>query len=154
MVKHEDIPVWCEFGRIQISPRDLYFKNRLVVADKRGKGMGGFIRRDLSPHMVEIFNSLLKEENPKDLHKMTPDEVMFYNVYLRKANLHKKFPMHPDVPQDLKRRMTVLEGMIDAGNDNPKLKEELCRIAVYLQVYNVIPIKDLRAYLKSVKTNL
>ena len=68
MVLHEDIPKWEAFGRLMISPKELYFRNKLVIADKKGKGIGGFITRKLSPHMVSIFTSILKDEDPKDLH--------------------------------------------------------------------------------------
>ena len=151
MVLFEDIPRWESFGRIMISPRDLYFKNKLVVRDKKGKGIGGFINRDLSPHMVQIITSILKDEQPKEIHKMTPDEIIWYNAYLRKALLHKKFPTHDKIPDELKRRMTVLEGQIDAGNDNKKIKDELCQIATYLQAYQYISKKDLNEYIKDLR---
>jgi hypothetical protein len=134
-----------------ISPKELYFRNKLVIADKKGKGIGGFITRKLSPHMVSIFTSILKDEEPKDLHKMTPDEIMFYNAYLRKALLHKKFPTHDNQIADLKRRLNVLEGQISAGNDNKKIKDELCQIATYLQAYNAISKADLNEYIRDLR---
>ena len=153
MVLHEDIPKWEPFGRLMISPKELYFRNKLVVADKKGKGIGGFITRKLSPHMASIFTSILKDEEPKDLHKMTPDEIMFYNAYLRKALLHKKFPTHDNQIADLKRRLTVLEGQISAGNDNKKVRDELCQIATYLQAYNAISKADLNEYIRDLKAS-
>jgi hypothetical protein len=47
--------------------------------------------------------------------------------------------------------MTVLEGQIDAGNDNKKVRDELCQIATYLQAYNAISKADLNEYIKSLK---
>lgn len=154
MVLYEDIPQWEQFGRLMISPRHLYFKNKLVVADKKGKGIGGFITRQLSPHMANIITSILKDEQPKEIHKMTPDEIVWYNAYLRKALLHKKFPTHDNIPDELKRRMTVLEGQIDAGNDNKKIKDELCQIATYLQAYQYISKRDLNEYIKDLRSGV
>jgi hypothetical protein len=134
-----------------ISPKELYFRNKLVIADKKGKGIGGFITRKLSPHMVSIFSSILKDEQPTELLKMSPDEIVFYNAYLRKALLHKKFPTHDNQIPELKRRMTILEAQIDAGNDNKKVVDELCQIATYLQAYNAISKADLNEYIKSLK---
>jgi hypothetical protein len=84
MVSYEDIPKFIEFGRVMISPRELYFKNKLVIADKKLHKMGGFITRNLSPHMAQAFSQMIKNEQP-DLTKMTPEEAIFYNAYLRKA---------------------------------------------------------------------
>ena len=84
---------------------------------------------------------------------MSPDEIMFYNAYLRKALLHKKFPTHDNQIADLKRRLNVLEGQISAGNDNKKVKDELCQIATYLQAYNAISKADLNEYIRDLRNN-
>lgn len=147
-IEMEDYPKWVKFGKIQISPYALYFKHKLAVTDHQGRRMGGFISRNLSPHMVDIFCTILKNEKP-DLTKMTPDEAIYYNSYLRKANLHRKFPTHDHIPDELKRRITILEGSIDAGNDNVKLKQELRQIAHYLNAYGCITHKECAEYIKN-----
>ena len=47
--------------------------------------------------------------------------------------------------------MTVLEGQITAGNDNKKVKDELCQIATYLQAYNAISKRDLDEYIRDLR---
>jgi len=150
MVKKEDLPDWEEFGDIYISPRDLYFKDKLVLATKNKKRIVGFTVKRLSQHMVKIFNQILKDQQPTDIHLMTPDEVLIYNTTLRRAGLHKKFPTH-EVIGDMKRRITILEGEIAAGNDNKLLKRELRHLVVYLYTYGCITKQNMDEYLKSLK---
>jgi hypothetical protein len=150
MVKKEDLPQWEEFGDILISPGDLYFKDKLVLATNKKKRITGFTVKRLSPHMVKIFNQILKDQQPADIHLMTPDEVLIYNTTLRRANLHKKFPVH-EVVNDIKRRVTILEGEIAAGNDNKLLKRELRHLVVYLYTFGCITKGNMDEYLKSLK---
>jgi len=150
MVKKEDLPQWEDFGDILISPGDLYFKDKLVIATKNKKRITGFTVKRLSPHMVKTFNQILKDQSPTDIHLMTPDEVLIYNTTLRRANLHKKFPTH-DVINDIKRRITVLEGEIAAGNDNKLLKRELHHLIVYLHTYGCITKANMDDYLRAMK---
>jgi len=146
MVKYEDLPEWEEFGKILINPRELYFNNKLVVAHKK-KRITGFKMKRLSPVLATIFSQILKEEQPTDLELLSPEETLIYNVYLRKANLHKKFPTK-NVLDDMKRRVTILEGELGAGNDNKAVKTELKQLIHYLEAYKAISHKDVIDYIK------
>jgi hypothetical protein len=145
MVKFEDLPQWEEFGKISISPRELYFNNKLVVAHKN-KRITGFTMKRLSPELAKIFSQILKDEQPTDI-QLSPEETLTYNVYLRKANLHKKFPTQ-NVVDDMKRRVTILEGELGAGNDNKAVKKELKKLIYYLEAYKAISVKDMTDYIK------
>jgi len=145
MVKYEDLPQWEEFGKISISPRELYFNNKLVVAHKN-KRITGFTMKRLSPELAKIFSQILKDEQPTDI-QLSPEETLIYNVYLRKANLHKKFPTQ-NVVDDMKRRVTILEGELGAGNDNKAVKKELKKLIYYLEAYKAISVKDMTDYIK------
>jgi hypothetical protein len=145
MVKYEDLPQWEEFGKILINPRELYFNNKLVVSQKK-KRITGFTMKRLSPELAKIFSQILKDEQPEDI-QLSPEETLIYNVYLRKANLHKKFPTK-NVLDDIKRRVTILEGELGAGNDNKAVKKELKQLIYYLEAYKAISIKDMTDYIK------
>jgi len=147
MVKFEDFPQWEEFGKISINPAELYFNNKLVVAHKK-KRITGFTMKRLSPVLAKIFSQILKDEQPTDLHLLNPEETLIYNVYLRKANLHKKFPTQ-NVVDDMKRRVTILEGELGAGNDNKAVKKELKHLIYYLEAFKTISQKDMTEYIKS-----
>jgi hypothetical protein len=150
MVKKEELPQWSEFGDLYISPGDLHFRDKLLLVTKNKKRINGFTTKRLSPHMAKIFLQVLKDEIPTELHMMSPDELLLYNSVLRKANLHKKFPTM-DVISDIKRRITILEGEIEAGNDNKLLKRELRHLVIYLYTFKVITQTNMEAYLRSLK---
>jgi hypothetical protein len=145
MVKFEDLPQWEEFGKISINPRELYFNNKLVVAHKK-KRITGFTMKRLSPELAKIFSQILKDEQPTII-QLSPEETIIYNAYLRKANLHKKFPTK-NIVDDMKRRVTILEGELNAGNDNKAVKKELKQLIYYLEAFKAISIKDMTDYIK------
>ena len=149
MVKKEQKPQWTEFGDIFISPSELHFNDKLVLM-YNNKRIVGFTSKRLSPHMVRIFKEILDEKQPTELHLMTPDEVLIYNTTLRRAGLHKQFPTH-EVIDGIKRRITVLEGEIAAGNDNKLLKRELRHLVIYLYTYKVITKNNMVDYIHAMK---
>jgi hypothetical protein len=100
----------------------------------------------LSPELAKIFSQILKDEQPTDI-ELSPEETIIYNAYLRKANLHKKFPTK-NIVDDMKRRVTILEGELNAGNDNRAVKKELKQLIYYLEAFKAISIKDMTDYIK------
>jgi hypothetical protein len=48
----------------------------------------------------------------------------------------------------MKRRVTILEGELNAGNDNKAVKKELKQLIYYLEAFKAISIKDMTDYIK------
>jgi hypothetical protein len=115
------------------------------VAHKK-KRITGFTMKRLSPELAKIFSQILKDEQPTII-QLSPEETIIYNAYLRKANLHKKFPTK-NIVDDMKRRVTILEGELNAGNDNKAVKKELKQLIYYLEAFKAISIKDMTDYIK------
>jgi hypothetical protein len=125
-VKNEDLPKYSVFGSVLISPTELYHNNKLVIRNKLKNNIIGLRDRKVSDEFRDNILSIIKNE--PILHSLNENEQVIYDTLITKANLHRKLPQTKNKTiEELKRRVVILEGAINAGNDNvnEELKETL-----------------------------
>ena len=126
----EKEPKYCHFGTFIIS------KNKLkdcVLQIKYQSGAYVFPQQKVSEALCEWLLSFLDEGKPsKSLYTAIPsDEKLFIERVLHKAGIWNKMtgmgwkPTKDVSADEDERRFEILKGIRGAGNDNPKLREEL-----------------------------
>ena len=87
-----------------------------------------------------------------DINLLPINEKQIYDRLIYLANLNKLLPHTKDKTiQELKHRMKLIEGELEAGNDNLSLFKELYKIAHALNQFKVITKKQLTMYLEHFK---
>ena len=87
-----------------------------------------------------------------DINLLPINEKEIYDRLIYLANLNKLLPHTKDKTiQELKHRMKLIEGELEAGNDNLSLFKELYKIAHTLNQFKVITKKQLTMYLDQFK---
>lgn len=126
----EKEPKYCHFGTFIIN------KNKLkdsVLQIKYQSGAYVFPQQKVSEALCEWLLSFLEEGKPsKSLYSAIPsDEKLFIERVLHKAGIWSKMtgmgwkPTKDSSSDEDERRFEILKGIRGAGNDNPKLREEL-----------------------------
>jgi len=114
-----DIPTIASFGEIMINPHALYYKNKVSLRNKLNANIYGLRDRVVSDELRD--NLLSVYNNKKPIHRLTDDDQIYYDAIISKANLERDAPSDKmNSIEKLKRRMSVLEGSLSAGNDNVK----------------------------------
>ena len=126
----EPEPKYSHFGTFIIN------KNKLkdsVLQIKYQSGAYVFPQQKVSEALCEWLLSFLEEGKPsKSLYSAIPsDEKLFIERVLHKAGIWSKMtgmgwkPTKDSSSDEDERRFEILKGIRGAGNDNPKLREEL-----------------------------
>lgn len=124
----EELPKFAPFGRIAINPRALYYDNNLIVLNHNKHHINGYNKVKVSDHFVNAIMKLLNHEIPKheDLKHFDLKEKELYDMVIHLAGLHKRVEHNLDrTKQSMKHRFELLDGEINAGNDNHSIKKEL-----------------------------
>ena len=143
------------FGAIQISPSQLQLYNVLRVREPSKHSIRGLPDTKVSKDMVFILTKVLNGQIPSqtELNSLTPNERSIYDAVIFKAQLHTKVPHNADASiDDLKRRLSLLEGEVSAGNSNKDIKKELNSVIRQLIELRAITTQHGRNYLKQFTT--
>jgi hypothetical protein len=88
-----------------------------------------------------------KNINKKDISILNQKELILYNVLISKAGLSKDFDVDiKKTIKTLKNRLQLIEGQIQAGNNNDDLKKELYDVVFKLSNLGAIAISSARKY--------
>ena len=146
-IPHEALPKSCKLGKIEIDLNKLFYKNVLSVKQK-GFKINGFKNAPVGDEFVKIVVDLCKGHYPtsKDLNKLTEREL--FDALLHLAGLHKKVEHTANKTiEDLKKRLTLIEGELSAGNTNKDLHNELKDIVYKLHYLGEITQNSAKDYL-------
>lgn len=115
----KDIPTIASFGEIMINPHALYYKNKVSLRNKLNANIYGLRDRVVSDELRDNLLSVYNNKQP--IHRLIDDDQIYYDAIISKANLERDAPSDKmNSIEKLKRRMSVLEGSLSAGNDNVK----------------------------------
>tara|TARA_R110000822_G_scaffold148471_3_gene287477 strand:- start:2834 stop:4504 length:1671 start_codon:yes stop_codon:yes gene_type:complete len=114
-----DIPTIASFGEIMINPYALFYKNKVSLRNKLNANIYGLRDKIVSDELRDNLLSIYNKKQP--IHRLTDEDQIYYDAIISKANLERETPSDKtNSIEKLKRRMTVLEGSLSAGNDNVK----------------------------------
>ena len=143
-------PKLVQFGNIMISLPNLKYKNILSVRTHLGKTMGGTPNVKISAKLSSIILNLLEHIQPThdEINRLSSYERQLYDRIVYLGRLHTKLPQTNDKSiNELKKRLKLLEGEINIGNNSPQIYSEIKHILNSLRDFNVITPKQLKDYL-------
>jgi len=153
-VHREKVPRHAPFGDYYVSPHNLHFKNVLSIRTRTKKPLNGFKDIRVSDTLAAIIMKILKGEtvNKHDLALLNDNERMIYDNLIYMAKLHKTQPNTVEsTVKKLKERLAVLEGELDAGNNNPTILKELHALVHKMAKHNIISHGSATAYWNDIK---
>jgi len=153
--KDEIIPKVCNFGKIQILLNKLYYKNVLSIQNNNGLKIPGLKNTPVSDGFVNIIMKLCKnkELTIQDMNQIKSNEKDLLNSLLKIAGLEKRNITGSGLNEtikNLKDRLNIIEGEIEAGNNNTLLKDELYNVLFKLVHFNVISEIQARKHFKNI----
>lgn len=150
-IQPEKIPLKAKLGKINILPQKLFYNNILILKDNKNNNIKEIPNIKVSDKFTKLIFRILKGENisEADVAHLTTSEQTLYNLIVRIAELHKTLPHTGDKTiQKLKHELTLIEGEIEAGNDNPQLIKDAKRIVEKLYRFDIISFSDAKNYNK------
>ena len=154
-IKLNQLDKKAEFGKLIINLHKLYYNNILSVKYKNGISVPAIKNTLISDNFVNLLFNLIQNNikpTKDDINNLKVNEHNLYNELIFLAQLNKDVVNnHTEAINNLKNRMAICEGEIEAGNDNQLLKKELYDICHALYYLKVINKKDLTSYIKQFK---
>jgi hypothetical protein len=123
-------PKIVPFGLVQISPHKLFYENILKIT-RNGKNLTGYPNLKVSDAFVTFLFKILNGQNPtlKEANTLSPNEKNVFDSLIFTAGLQKMVETTgTGLKQELKNRLALIEGEIEAGNTNTELIKEARKI--------------------------
>lgn len=117
-----------DFGDIKLDQKLLHGKNRLSVFTKNGSSMTGFPMTHVSDVFCDVIFKILEDKPVShiDLKQLNQKEKDLYNLLIDIAGFRRDILNDVDTTKEnMKKRLTLIEGEIEAGNNNPEIYKEL-----------------------------
>jgi hypothetical protein len=147
---HAKYPKIVPFGLIEISPHKLFYENILKIT-RKGKHLTGFPNVKVSNDFVSFMFKILDGDQPtmRDVNKLSVGEKQLFDSVVFTAGLQKKVESTGSgVKQDLKNRLALIEGSIEAGNTSDELIKEARKILQHLARMRIIGHRAAASHLK------
>ena len=146
-----------KFGDIVIMPNKLFYDNILSISRPDGVKINGFKNKRVSDDFVVCVVKMLQKRDDyhRELNKLSSVERVLLDNLLTLANLHKKVITGSgnDSINKLKNELQILEGQIQAGNNNESLKKKLHDILHKLAYFKVISLSQATKHYKDIIKN-
>ena len=156
-IAHRALPSSFVFGRIKIDLNKLFYRNILSITDRKGKKMNGIMNKTVSDNFVEIIFKILENKNitKTDL-KNIHSERMLYDNLIVQSGIHKSKQIPTtieDTAPEMKNRLGLITGEIEAGNSNVALLKELHELVFKMAQINLISRSAATNYYNNIKNN-
>jgi hypothetical protein len=128
-LKNQVLPQTVIFGKIALDLNKLYYQNVLSIKRHNGNKIIGHKNRRVSDNFVDIIFKMFNNKaiTQSDL-KNIKDELQIYDNLVVQSGLHKSNLIPTTIEQtseQMKKRLGLLTGEIEAGNSNKSLLTEL-----------------------------
>ena len=154
-IKNHVLPSTVPFGKIALDLNKLFYQNVLSIKRHNGNKIIGHKNKRVSDNFVEIILKMFENKpiTQTDL-KNIKDEQMIYDNLIVQSGLHKlkKIPTNIEqTSEQMKNRLGLITGEIEAGNSNKKLLEELHGLLFKMVRVHLISKNAAAAYYKNIK---
>jgi hypothetical protein len=143
-------PKVLRFGQVHINPKNLYYDNMLSLRTFKNQAFTGYKDEKISDYLVSLIHKMI-EGHKLTKHELTPldeKERMILDNFIRRAKLHKEHDNTiDDTNKKMKARFDVLSGEIEAGNDNPLIKQELHQLLYKMSHAKIISLAKANKYM-------
>jgi hypothetical protein len=147
---HPKYPKILPFGLIEVSPHKLFYENVLKIT-RKGKHLTGFPNVKVSDAFVKFMFKIMDGGQPtmKEVNALSAGEKALFDSVVFTAGLAREVETTGSgVKQDLKNRLALIEGEIEAGNTNPELIKEARKILQHLARMKIIGHRPATEHLK------
>ena len=156
-IKNHVLPSTVPFGKIALDLNKLFYQNILSIKRHNGNKIIGHKNKRVSDNFVEIILKLFENKpiTQSDL-KNIKDEQMLYDNLIVQSGLHKlkKIPTNIEqTSEQMKNRLGLITGEIEAGNSNKSLLTELHELLFKMVRVHLISKNAAAAYYKNIKDN-
>ena len=156
-ISHRALPSSFVFGRIKIDLNKLFYRNILSITDRKGKKMNGIMNKHVSDNFVEIIFKILENKNitKTDLKNIHSERILYDNLIVQ-SGIHKSKSIPTtieDTAPEMKNRLGLLTGEIEAGNSNVALLKELHELVFKMAQINLISRSAATSYYNNIKNN-
>ena len=142
---------YCEIGEIMVMPKKLFYKNTLSIRSLKGNAFTGIKDCQVSDNLAKIILELCKGKVPahQEIKHLSSSEKRIFDELVYMAKLHKEVSHSgEETIQQLKHRLSILEGEIQAGNNNPDILREIHKIVNVLSRMGAVSHNNAREYLQ------
>ncbi len=115
------------FGKIHISPKKLYYNNVLSIKNAKKKSITGIPEKKISDNLSNVVMKIVEGGTitKADLHTLNQTDRHIYNNLIKLGGLHKDNEnSFEDTAKHMAERLKLVEGEINAGNDEQDLLKE------------------------------
>jgi hypothetical protein len=154
-LKNQVLPQTVIFGKIALDLNKLFYQNVLSIKRHNGNKIIGHKNKRVSDNFVELVFKMFdnKPITQSDL-KNIKDEQMIYDNLIVQSGLHKSNQIPTTIEQtseQMKNRLGLITGEIEAGNSNKSLLTELHELLFKMVRVHLISKTAASAYYKNLK---
>jgi len=154
-IKNHVLPSTVPFGKIALDLNKLFYQNILSIKRHNGNKIIGHKNKRVSDNFVDIIMKMFENKpiTQSDLRNIK-DEQMLYDNLIVQSGLHKlkKIPTNIEqTTEQMKNRLGLITGEIEAGNSNKSLLNELHELLFKMVRVHLISKNAAAAYYKNIK---
>ena len=128
-LKSQIFPQKFIFGKVAIDLNKLFYQNILSIKKHNGQKIIGHRNKKVSDNFIDVIFKMIDDKpiSQSDLKNINDERLIYDNLIVQSGlNKSKKIPTTIEkTSQEMKNRLGLLVGEIEAGNSNKKLLEEL-----------------------------
>jgi hypothetical protein len=155
-IKNHVLPSTVAFGKIAIDLNKLFYQNILSIKRHNGNKIIGHKNKRVSDNFVDVIMKMFenKQVTQSDL-KNIKDERLLYDNLIVQSGLHKSKSIPTTIEQtsqEMKNRLGLIVGEIEAGNSNKSLLIELHELLFKMVRVHLISKSAATKYFNNLKT--
>jgi hypothetical protein len=144
------------FGKIKIDLNKLFYRNILSITDNKGKQMNGYPNKKVSDNFVDVIFKILENKTitKSDLKNIHSERILYDNLIVL-SGIHKSKSIPTtieDTAPEMKNRLGLIVGEIEAGNSNKVLLKELHELLFKMSQINLISRSAATKYYNNIKS--
>ena len=156
-IAHKVLPSSFVFGKIKIDLNKLFYRNILSIKDRKGKQINGQMNKRVSDNFVEVIFKILEDRpiTKTDLKNIHSERILYDNLIVQ-SGIHKSKNIPTtieDTAPEMKNRLGLITGEIEAGNSNVALLKELHELVFKMAQINLISRSAATNYYNNIKKN-
>ena len=147
-------PKLMNFGKVMISPDKLFYNNILIIRSHTGKPLTGLVNTKVSDVMVSILMKALEGHkiSKSEINLLSSHEKQLYDNLMYMSGGHKIHEHSIDkTSQEMKHRLELIEGELEAGNNSELLKKELHSLLHKMAHNGLITLNSASKHYKALK---
>lgn len=155
-LKSQVFPQNFVFGKISIDLNKLFYQNILSIKQHNGHKILGHKNKRVSDNFVDVIFKMIDDKpiSQSDL-KNIKDERLLYDNLIVQSGLHKSKSIPTTIEQtsqEMKNRLGLIVGEIEAGNSNKSLLAEVHELLFKMVRVHLISKSAATKYYNNLKT--